>query len=1151
MADEEKKLERVVIGDYFPFDKTVTEDSTFTADDVRTAFGKINDNMTMLEEGGVGPGGGGGGGPTDGGYIDADPYYTEFFAGDSLHNWRVTNGTAVIPPGKTYMEWTGSANTNVWKVDTPIDGKRYTHFVVEIELISGGTPQNIRMTTQTPTQGFDFNARGIAPFPAVSLAQNQVRFVVFQMDMLADWNDGTTTGLRFKMSDVAGTYRIHSLRLVGPDSSLVQLAVVQAEIDAAKAELEAAKAKAEADKAEAEAQKAKTEADAAELFKDNASDSANAAQQHAIDAATLVTEAEYEKLMAETGARFALYQQTHPDGTWDFNDGTLMGFTGRNSTLSNVAGQLRVTHTAADGSAMSPSGLSFSGQIYSKIVMRVNLVTGQIPDFNEARVFYTTTNRTWDASYFLRPVGWEKMEFNSSNNAYFMIDASIPGQAPANDWINSTITQLRFDLANVGSLVYDIDYIYVLGEDAAFPYRQAQAAVESARKAEVSETEAQQYASASETSATNAQTSASNASTSAGQASTAAQTAESSAATATSQAGISTNSANAASQSASNASVSETNSAQSASDAAGSSASAAQSAIIAARTSNGAMLTLNPTFMEWTGPLPAGFALWGSAANSDIVKNTADAIYSINAMQFNVTSTTANFGLMEYSSTGANSRFVNINSSHYVVEVDLQLFSGSLNASGLILRKIGATTFDKPLKFTEIMERQGVSNRYVCRMVLPYPELSSEAISDIGLIVLGNYPTAMGQPGAAKSILFHRISVRTATAEEIATGDVSDQIEAAIAIEAQARIDADNNIESKYTVKVDNNGYVSGYGLIATENNGVPLAEMTFLVDSFKIVKPGGGGNAATPKQMFAVGNVNGTPTLVMNGNMIADGSISARSALFGVGGNWLDNSDASTTTTDYWSASGGTFEINNGTNAPPGGTFYVNQPSTAISNLNITARNGNDTIRDFPVLPGKKYEAFAYVRSWKCVARVQLNFLDANGASINFAAAAIQSAPNATTTPIKSLSAFEKLGGIVTAPANAAAVRFMIRLDNVAGETGGDFMFTRAYLSQAGDFQTELSDWQVGGATQIAGGAIVTSSLTADKINVQQLSAISANLGHVTAGSMNINSRFQVGTDGTIVIRSSTSGQRMEINNSLIRVYDANNVERVRLGIW
>jgi hypothetical protein len=44
-----------------------------------------------------------------------------------------------------------------------------------------------------------------------------------------------------------------------------------------------------------------------------------------------------------------------------------------------------------------------------------------------------------------------------------------------------------------------------------------------------------------------------------------------------------------------------------------------------------------------------------------------------------------------------------------------------------------------------------------------------------------------------------------------------------------------NGIQAKYAVKVDNNGYVSGFGLISTANNGAVVSTFNVLADNFKV----------------------------------------------------------------------------------------------------------------------------------------------------------------------------------------------------------------------------------------------------------------------------------------------------------------------------
>jgi predicted nucleic acid-binding Zn-ribbon protein len=62
----------------------------------------------------------------------------------------------------------------------------------------------------------------------------------------------------------------------------------------------------------------------------------------------------------------------------------------------------------------------------------------------------------------------------------------------------------------------------------------------------------------------------------------------------------------------------------------------------------------------------------------------------------------------------------------------------------------------------------------------------------------------------------------------------------AIQQEAQARANKDGLLDAQYTVKIDNNGYVSGFGLASTSNNSTPFSEFIFRADRFSIASPSG-----------------------------------------------------------------------------------------------------------------------------------------------------------------------------------------------------------------------------------------------------------------------------------------------------------------------
>lgn len=87
-------------------------------------------------------------------------------------------------------------------------------------------------------------------------------------------------------------------------------------------------------------------------------------------------------------------------------------------------------------------------------------------------------------------------------------------------------------------------------------------------------------------------------------------------------------------------------------------------------------------------------------------------------------------------------------------------------------------------------------------------------------------------------------------------------VNARIATETTARSSETGALFAQYTVKLDVNGYVSGYGLASTSTGAVPTSTFVIRSDSFAIASPSGSG--ITPAVPFMVrttpGTVNGVP---------------------------------------------------------------------------------------------------------------------------------------------------------------------------------------------------------------------------------------------------------------------------------------------------
>jgi hypothetical protein len=102
---------------------------------------------------------------------------------------------------------------------------------------------------------------------------------------------------------------------------------------------------------------------------------------------------------------------------------------------------------------------------------------------------------------------------------------------------------------------------------------------------------------------------------------------------------------------------------------------------------------------------------------------------------------------------------------------------------------------------------------------------------------------------------------------------------AAIQTEITTRASETGNLFAKYTVKVDLNGYVSGFGLASTANNATPFSEFAIRADRFYVASPSGPG--ITPIIPFIVNTtsqtVNGVtvpPGVYMDAGFIKNGTI-------------------------------------------------------------------------------------------------------------------------------------------------------------------------------------------------------------------------------------------------------------------------------------
>lgn len=91
---------------------------------------------------------------------------------------------------------------------------------------------------------------------------------------------------------------------------------------------------------------------------------------------------------------------------------------------------------------------------------------------------------------------------------------------------------------------------------------------------------------------------------------------------------------------------------------------------------------------------------------------------------------------------------------------------------------------------------------------------------------------------------------------------------AAIQTEATTRADETGDLFAQYTVKLDVNGYVSGFGLASTATDGTPTSEFIVRADSFAIGEPTTGTPSEDPSYPFIVR----TTQTTLNGETVPAG---------------------------------------------------------------------------------------------------------------------------------------------------------------------------------------------------------------------------------------------------------------------------------------
>ena len=373
-----------------------------------------------------------------------------------------------------------------------------------------------------------------------------------------------------------------------------------------------------------------------------------------------------------------------------------------------------------------------------------------------------------------------------------------------------------------------------------------------------------------------------------------------------------------------------------------------------------------------------------------------------------------------------------------------------------------------------------------------------------------------GQTAAIQNEAMARANADSAQASQITTLQTQTNSNTA-SIQTQAN--SINGLSAQYTVKTDVNGYVAGYGLATTSNNGTPTSAFIVNADKFGVGAAGKG--TAMPFMVDTVNNKVG-----INGDAVVQGTLAASKLIL---------SDSSNIYPDYDMLDAGFYNTT--------GTIRFYGTESAILGQKFASLIGADGARAesawFPVESSVEY--YIELVAWLA----EVNAGNSVTAGIEFASIdAVGAATVTRSLPIKT---------------NSAAFSSVTSLGSLSVKTATGERRARLYWTKTG----ATADARVGAFKVrrkvndllIVDGGVKTKNLdakavTAGKIDVTNLSAISADLGNITAGNVNLTS-----AGGSNSIRSNSKSWADTANGWIFaQNADGGNCADIRAGgnrIW
>lgn len=508
------------------------------------------------------------------------------------------------------------------------------------------------------------------------------------------------------------------------------------------------------------------------------------------------------------------------------------------------------------------------------------------------------------------------------------------------------------------------------------------------------------------------------------------------------------------------------------------------------------------------------FGEWRSWPNSAISTRAPNAVFD--------SGKTWTFDIADTDSAGVYTKSIygiwsgQANADAYIVTVDFTLESGDLSGSGLLFDWVNgaATIYRDTVQLSSMVSGPVVYGQRVTARVLAQRPVGFAGTFDHNVcFLMANYSPIGNR--ATKVLKVHGVKVRVATQEELASGVIAADLSALTALTSITQ-SALTTLEGTVA---------AGVGIAATTvdvNGTAHIAEIRLTSGA----DPDGSGGSAVK---------------VSAKNILLEGTVSTDMMIVGLGRQMMKNANWSNGLQGWTSSKGPAGDHNGEISAglrPAGSTYAGVQYETyMLQQLGVSTDSpgadlyyyseiveGNIVYGE-PVGANQWVEASVNVSSLNCSCELYLRWIDADTLTTGWTLVA-SSGP--TDLSPDNPENWLRLWGKAQTPIGTAYVGWLLR-KKPTSSGGSSWLFAhKPQLALTHEHSEQPTPWSAGGTTLVSSEGIRTGAVTADKIDVDELAAITATLG---------------------TFQTATSGERVVISDDKFVVYDDSNIVRVKLG--